>query len=109
MPKYMSLFSFKGETLGRLMDNPSNREDVVRGLVEKVGGSLEAYYVMMGQHDGCVIVEAPDSTSAAAAVVAAAGSGAFAHIETHELFTAGQFIEILEKARSITGFQAPGA
>ncbi len=108
MPKYLALFSFKGETLGRLMQNPSDREAAVRSLAEAVGGRLEAYYVMMGQHDGCVILEAPDSASAAAAAVAVAGSGAFSNLETHELFTASQFMEILEKAKSITTYQAPG-
>ena len=108
MPKYMALFSFKGETLGKLMQNPSDRESAVRNLAEAVGGTLEAYYVMMGQHDGCVILDSPDSISASAAAVAAAGSGAFSQFETHELFTASQFMEILEKAKSITSFQAPG-
>lgn len=109
MPKYMSLFSFKGETLGRLIENPTDREAAVRNLAEAVGGTLEAYYVMMGQYDGCVIIDAPDSTSVAAAAVAAAGSGAFARLETHELFSASEFIEILERAKSITGFQPPGS
>ena len=109
MPKYMALFSFKGETLGKLMQNPSDREAAVRNLAEAVGGSLETYYLMMGQHDGCAILDAPDSISASAAAVAAAGSGAFSNLETHELFTAAQFIEILEKAKSITTFQPPGS
>lgn len=108
MPKYMSLFSFKGETLGRLMENPSDREAAVRSLAEAIGGTLEAYYVMMGQYDGCVIFDAPDSASAAAAAVAAAGSGAFAGLETHELFSAAEFTEILGRAKSITGYQPPG-
>ena len=108
MPKYLTLFSFKGETLGKLIQNPSDREDAVRKLAESVGGKLEAYYVMMGQYDGCAIVEAPDSASTAAAVVAVAGTGAFARLETHELFSATEFIEILERAKSITSFRAPG-
>ncbi len=108
MAKYLTLFSFKGETLGRLVENPSDREEAVRKLAEAVGGTLEAYYVMMGQYDGCVIIDAPDSISAAAAVVAVAGTGAFANLETHELFTSAQFMEILAKAKGITTYQPPG-
>ena len=107
MPKYLTLFSFKGETLGRLIENPSDREDVVRKLAESVGGRLEAYYVMFGQYDGCVIMDAPDSMTVAAAVVAVGGTGAFSALETHELLSASQFIEILEKAKSVT-FTPPG-
>ena len=109
MPKYITLFSFKGETLGKLMQNPSDREAAVRKLAESVGGTLEAYYLMLGEHDGCAIIDAPDSINAAAAAVAVAGTGAFASLRTHELFTAAQFMEILDKAKSITSYQAPGA
>jgi uncharacterized protein with GYD domain len=109
MPKFLALFSFKGETLGKLIQNPSDREDAVRKLAEAVGGNLEAYYVMMGQYDGCTILDAPDSASAAAAAVAVAGTGAFARLETHELFTAAEFMDILDKAKSITTYSAPGA
>lgn len=107
MPKYLTLFSFKGEALGRLIENPSDREEVVRQLAESVGGRLEAYYIMFGQYDGCVILDAPDSMSAAAAVVAVAGTGAFAGLETHELLSASQFVEVLEKAKGAT-YSPPG-
>ena len=73
----MSLFSFKGETLGKLMQNPSDREAAVRNLAESVGGTLEAYYPMLREHDGCGIIDARDSISAASAAVAVAGTGAF--------------------------------
>jgi uncharacterized protein with GYD domain len=110
MPKYLTLFSFKGESLGALIQNPSDREAAVQKVAEAVGGTVEAYYVMFGQHDGCVIIDAPDSISCAAAVVAVGSTGAFAHLETHELLTAGQFMEVLDKAKSIsTYYQAPGS
>lgn len=108
MPKYLTLFSFKGEALGALVQNPSDREAVLRRLAESVGGSLEAYYLMFGQYDGCVIIDAPDSMACAAAVVAVGASGAFAHLETHELLTAGQFIEVLDKAKSVATYTPPG-
>lgn len=107
MPKYLTLFGWKGETMGRMIEKPSDREAVVRELVKGVGGTLDAYYVMFGQYDGCVIFDAPDSVSAAAAVVAVGSSAAFSHLETHELLTAGQLNEVLEKAKGLT-YTAPG-
>ena len=107
MPKYLTLFRFKGETLGRMMEEPSDREAALRDTVGSMGGSLEAYYVMFGQYDGCVIFEAPDSAAAGAGVVAVAASGAFAHMETHELFTAAQLNQVLDKAKSVV-YKKPG-
>jgi uncharacterized protein with GYD domain len=79
----------------------------VRETLKGVGGTLEAYYVMFGQYDGCVIIDAPDSIAAAAVVVAVGSSGAFSHLETHELLTAGQLNEVLDKAKGLT-YTAPG-
>ncbi|HVL52517.1 MAG TPA: GYD domain-containing protein [Actinomycetota bacterium] len=109
MPKYLTLFSFKGEAMAALIENPSNREEAVRKLAESIGGSLEAYYLMFGQYDGCVIYDAPDSASAAVTVVAVTSSGAFSRLETHELMTADQFLEILSRAKSITSYKPPGS
>jgi uncharacterized protein with GYD domain len=45
----------------RAMQRPSDRVAVVSKSVESVGGRLEAYYLMVGQYDGFVIVDLPDS------------------------------------------------
>ncbi len=108
MPKYLSLFSFKGETLGQLVQNPSDREAAVRELATSVGGTLEAYYLMFGPHDGCAIFEMPDTVSAAAVAITVASSGAFASLQTHELVSSNEFLEALDKAKSITSYRAPG-
>lgn len=90
------------------MQNPSDREAAVRNLAEAVGGSLETYYLMMGQHDGCAILDAPDSMSL---LRLPSPQPDPEHSPTWKpmMFTAAQFIEILEKAKSITTFQPPGS
>jgi uncharacterized protein with GYD domain len=108
MAKYLLLFGFTGETVRRFVAKPSDRAAVVRGLAESVGGSLESYYWMFGQHDGVGVVEMPDSHTAAAVSLAAASSGAFTHVETHELIEAGDLAGIAERARGIA-YQPPGA
>ncbi|MDQ3899024.1 MAG: GYD domain-containing protein, partial [Actinomycetota bacterium] len=75
MPKYVSLFNFKGETLKAMMDKPADRAAAVRELAESAGGRLEAYYLTFGQYDGLAIVEVPDSASAAAVFLRVASSG----------------------------------
>ena len=108
MAKYLLLFNFTGETIRRFVAKPSNRAAVVRELAESLGGSLESYYWMFGQYDGVGVVEMPDSRTVAAVSLAAASSGAFTHLETHELIEAGDLAGIAERAKGIT-YQPPGA
>lgn len=107
MPKYLILFGLKGETVGRFMENPSDRSAAVRELVGQLGGELESYYFMFGQYDGAVICNVPDSASAAAVGVAVTGTGAFSKYETHELFSTEDMIGILQRAKEIS-YRPPG-
>jgi uncharacterized protein with GYD domain len=107
MPKYVSLFNFKGETLKAMMDNPADRAAAVRELAESAGGTLDAYYLVFGQYDGLAIWEVPDSASAAALCVKVTSSGAFSHFQTHELLPAEQINSVLEKAGELT-YRPPG-
>jgi uncharacterized protein with GYD domain len=107
MAKYMALFNLSSEAIRRFVANPSDRADVVRGLVASVGGSLECYYWMFGQYDGMGSFGLPDSHTMAALSLAATRSGAFAHFETHELIEASDLTAIAERAQGIA-YQPPG-
>lgn len=107
MAKFAVFFTFKGETIKGLMSKPSDRAAVVSKLCEAAGGRMHAYYVMFGQWDGMVIAEVPDSKAAAAVSLAVSASGAFAHIETHELLEADEFSGALSTASSLA-YTPPG-
>src|SRR4051812_27041697 len=107
MAKFAVFFTFKGETIKRLMDSPSDRAAVVSRLCEAAGGRMEAYYLMFGAWDGFVIADVPDSKAAAAISLAVSSSGAFAHIETHELLEAGQLEGVLSAASGLA-YTPPG-
>ena len=110
MATYAIFFTLKAETVSGMMRNPSDRAAVVSKLLESVGGTLEAYYWMLGQWDGFVVVTAPDSASAAAVSLAVSSTGAFGHLETHELFDASEINGLLERAKSFSGqYTPPGA
>jgi uncharacterized protein with GYD domain len=106
--KYLVLFSLTSEAIKGFVAKPSDRAAVVRELVESAGGRLESYYWMFGQHDGMGVFELPDSHTMAAFSLAVTGSGAFTHLETHELIEASDLAAIAERARGIT-YQPPGA
>ena len=107
MPKYAVLFSFNGEAVGGLIRNPSDRPGAVREALASVGGELEAMYWMLGQYDGLLIASAPDARAITAVMMAAAGSGAFAHLETHELIEAADIADVVARAGDVP-FRAPG-
>jgi uncharacterized protein with GYD domain len=101
MAKYMALFNLSSEAIRRFVANPSDRADVVRGLVASVGGSLECYYWMFGQYDGMAVIEMPDAHTTAATSLAITSSGAFTRFETHELIEASDLTAIAKRARRI--------
>jgi uncharacterized protein with GYD domain len=108
--KYAIFFTLKPETVSGMMQKPSDRAAVVSKLLESVGGTLEAYYWMLGQWDGFVVGTAPDGASAAAVSLAVSSTGAFGHIETHEVFDANEINALLEQAKSSAGqYTPPGA
>jgi uncharacterized protein with GYD domain len=108
VPKYAALFRFKGETIKAMMARPGDRAAAVQELVESAGGTLDVYYLMFGQYDGLVILDLPDSASAAAVSFAVSSSAAFSHLETHELVPAEQLNPVLEKASRLT-YRPPGS
>ena len=108
MSKYVVFFTFRPEAIKSLMDTPSDRAAVVRSLCESAGGSMESYYLMLGSsYDGFTVVEAPDSGTVTAVSLAVTSSGAFSHLETHELVESGDLGGILAKASGLT-YSAPG-
>jgi len=109
MTKYVSFFTYSSEAWARMISTPGDRTAALRQVLDTVGGSLEVIYWMFGADDGIVIFEVPDSVSAAAVSLAAGSSGAFKHLETHELFTQEQLGEALARAKNTTqAYQPPG-
>ncbi|MDH2443235.1 GYD domain-containing protein [Amnibacterium sp. CER49] len=105
--KFLVFFDLKPETVAAAMQRPSDRAAVVGKLCEAVGGRLESYYWMFGEHDGFVIADLPDSAAAAAVSLAVTGSGAFSRLETHELIPADRIQGVLDRARTGQAAYAP--
>lgn len=109
MPHYAVFFTFRPEAVKALIDKPSDRAAMVSALCADAGASMESYYLMMGSaYDGFTVVDAPDSATVAAISLAVTGTGAFAHLETHELLESGDLGGILAQASGLA-YQPPGA
>ena len=76
MPKYLIAASYNADGVkGVLKGGGSARRDVVRAMVEGLGGKLECLYFAFGSDDVFATVDLPNNVSAAAIGLAVSGSG----------------------------------
>jgi uncharacterized protein with GYD domain len=107
MPLYMTRFAYTPDALAALVKHPQNREDVLRALLEKLGGRLISFYYSFGTYDGLFIAEMPDETTITAAIFAVVSPGHIKSVETTVLLTTEQTMEAMRKAGTQT-YPAPG-
>jgi uncharacterized protein with GYD domain len=98
MPHYMSQVAYTPEGWAALLKKPQNRVDAVRPAVEKLGGKIESAYLSFGEYDVVLVVEMPDSVSAAAISMAFAAGGACKAVKTTPLLTIDEGVEAMKKA-----------
>ena len=98
MPFFMHQVSYTPEAMARLIANPQDRSEAVRGPIEKLGGKIKDVYFAFGQHDVVLITEMPDSVSAAAIAMAFAAGGAVRNAQTTALMSMAEGIDAMRKA-----------
>jgi uncharacterized protein with GYD domain len=106
MSLFLSQVAYNEEGWKALVSNPQNRLDVIRPVVEKLGGRLINAYFAFGDYDFVLISEFPDNVSIAALAIAAAAGGAVKSIKTTPLMEAAEGLEALRKAAA-SGYRAP--
>jgi uncharacterized protein with GYD domain len=83
-----------------MIHHPSDRRAAAKALVESLGGTLESFYWMQGQHDGFLISDIPDGVAASALAAAAGSTGAIVGLESHEIFDHDQQAAIVAAAKT---------
>ncbi len=106
MAHYLFQCSYTAEAWASLVQNPRNRLEAVRSVVEKLGGSLENGWTAFGEYDEVAILQMPDNVSVAAFSMAVAAGGAVKSIKTTPLMSMEEGVEAMKKA-SGSGYQAP--
>ena len=105
MPKYLVQASYTVEGVkGVMKSGGSARRAVVKEMLERLDGRLEAFYYAFGEHDAFVIFDAPDNASVAAVSMAVGASGA-ARTKTTVLLTPE---EIDQAAKKQITYRPPG-
>jgi len=98
MPHYLSQVSYTPEAWARLVANPQDRIEAVRGPIEKLGGRIHNAFFAFGEYDVVVITEMPDNVSAAAIAIAFAAGGSVKNEKTTPLTTTAEALEAIKKA-----------
>ncbi len=106
MPHYLIEAAYTPEAWAAMVKNPQSRAEVVRPIIEGLGGKLVTVYLAFGEYDVVAVAEMPDNASAAAFSMAASAGGAVKALKTTPLMTAEEGIEAMRKAGQ-AGYRPP--
>lgn len=98
MPRYLSLFTYTPEAVGRMLEAPADRAAAVRELTEAMGCRLESFYWMFGPYDGFAVIEGPDAVAVGSCLQGIAATGAMRRLETHQLIDMDEAVAMQRNA-----------
>jgi uncharacterized protein with GYD domain len=93
MPAYIAMLKWTPQGLQNVKQSPS-RLDAARKGFETHGVKLKTFYMVTGHHDAIVILDAPDDTALAKALLGAVSQGNIT-TETCRAFTEDEFRKIM--------------
>ena len=95
MAKFISLVKYAAKGIENIKESP-NRLDAVKQLSESMGASVEAFYLTMGSYDIVLIMDAPNSETAAKIILAVTSGGAVS-TETLTAFSEEEYRQIISE------------
>jgi len=102
MPRFMTLWQYTAEAQAALANNPEDRSEALRDLLQQAGGELLDYYYCFGEYDGVFHFEAPDDETAQAIIYALLSEGHVAHERTINLQTVEEKMQTLQRAGELS-------
>lgn len=93
MAKYVLLLNWTGDGIRAIKDSPS-RLDKAREVAKGVGANLEQFYMLMGEYDMMVVLDAPNDDAVAKFVLKISMGGAV-RTKTLKAFSEDQYRGIL--------------
>lgn len=110
MPLFITRGNYPHQTMAGMMARPEDRTEAVSKLFAAVGGKLHALYYTFGEHDFVLIAEAPTEKDVLAVLIAAAGSGGVANLNTTIAVRPSDMKDAFAKAGAIAAqYRAPGS
>jgi uncharacterized protein with GYD domain len=109
MRKFITHMAYSTGSWARMIHHPGDRHAALEHIIEALGGSLLSLYWQVGTQDSLCISELPDSVTAGALNTVITKSGAFKAVDTYELLTQKQLVDVLALARDVEDvFEVPG-
>ena len=107
MAKYLIEETISNQAVAGIMQNPEDRNEVIRSLFEAAGCKLEQFYVSGIENKAYVIVEAPNLNSIYTLGATFMAGGASSSIKYIPLITVPEAAGLFKKAASL-GYRPPG-
>jgi uncharacterized protein with GYD domain len=106
MSYYLFQATYTREAIATMVQNPQDRAQAVRAVIEKAGGRVEGFWFAFGEYDTVEIIELRDNVDAVAFSMAVSAGGALKAIKTTPLLTMDQAVAAMKKA-SMFGYRPP--
>ena len=108
MPLFIITGCYSPKAAKGMIDNPSDRENAARAIVEAAGGKLHSFYVTTGETDWMAITEFDDGADMIPALLVVGASGAVSNVKTVRAYTGAEFMAAQEKAGKIaSSYKSP--
>jgi uncharacterized protein with GYD domain len=93
MPTYLSLMRWTKEGVEKIKESPT-RLEAGKKAVESAGGKIINFYMLMGEYDMAIVVEAPDDATLARISLSLASKGGV-RTQTLRAFTEDEYRKII--------------
>jgi uncharacterized protein with GYD domain len=108
MAQYLIQVAYTPEAWASLVKNPQDRTQVLKPVLQKLGGSMTTAFFAFGEYDIIGVLDMPANVDAAAFAIAASAGGAIKSFKTTPLMSIEEGISAMKKAAK-AGYIAPGA
>ena len=109
MPQFLVQFSYASHSIKGLVDRPDiDHAGQAAAMVASLGAKLLGYWYAFGEFDGVVLVEAPDTITAASIAIAIGGTGEVTRLHTTILLTMDEARAATQKAPRATHLPPQG-
>lgn len=102
MATYLYQCAYTPEAWAKMAQNPQDRIEAVRPVIEAAGGKVIGGWFAFGEYDVVAIFEMPDNVSVASVAVAFAAGGALRAAKTTPLLTTAEAMEVMAGAGKLT-------
>ena len=107
MARYLIELTTTTECARGMLENPEDRSEAVRPLLEAAGCKLEQYYFSLSGNTIYEIVESPDQYSLYALLTVVQANGAVSSIKSTPIITASEAVDVFKKSASLA-YRPPG-